>query len=177
MTLYLLVWLGCLGLGIFFDDWIMEGVVTTSAGWPRWLAAAAGWAPYGLTMLLLGIGNLTRADNPVSGNLGRLIALCGLAMAVQTPVAFNRHSSDDYELLAATPTGGAFVAGAFWAWAPLLGVFTLFLTVRWIHARIKGSKRPFKDDSWARSASNLRVMGATMTLLVLGSLLAAVLTA
>jgi hypothetical protein len=171
-----LAWFGLFGLAIFLDDQAMAWVVASSAGMPVWLVAVAGWGPYGLTFLLLGLGNVLWPGNPVRGAVGGSLALCGLAVAVQTPVAFNRHSSDFYDALAGTPQGRAFIAGAMWASLPVLAGFLVFLAVRWVLNRRGGGRKPFFDGSWA-SSTLMRPVGVTAMAIVVCSLLAAVVTA
>jgi len=141
-------WLATLIFAFVFDDRIMSWIVAAAAGLPSPLIAALSWSPAGLAIVVLALANLSLGKNPVRAGWVVILAVLGLAATLQFPVAFNRRASDFYHSLAATPEGSAFIAGAWWAYGPMIGAALLLMTARWVVNRFNGKKTRFVDRQW-----------------------------
>jgi hypothetical protein len=175
--LYLVLWFVVFIAMVFLADSVLPPLVEALGSAPVPLVVVLGWLPAGAAVLSL-TADAARVDRPAMRQPWvAVLAVAGLAIAVELPVVLRRlrFASDEYRAAADTQAGEALVAGAMWPVGLVLLWALLFQTARWLAGRLRGRRVAFRDDSWGtdpRLRRRFAVAAGAAVLLGLGCALA-----
>lgn len=153
---YLILWFLVFVVAIFVGEPTMVWLADALSAVPTPLVVVLSWLPFGLIILCFLADAMPTTARPMRQPWMGLMACLGLVMAFQVPVVFQRRPGEAYEMAAATPTGRAFIAGAWGAYVSVLLLAFVIMMWRWLRGRVRGQKVPFEDHSWGMQPESRR---------------------